>query len=183
MFGRCLERIRRPELPQSGQRVSMAPTRHPKARDSCSRSVVVLFLDHPYDELRHPRLSGALRDSVRNTTGRRSSKPNSCRHLCDALPERRVTLHSGDMGNTFFPLWGKEDVLEGVSRRGRTSPLRCPAVGRREDGRPLPGGLASRAGPATRSVVYVLGIICNPCVRNGPGESGGEAGIRTLGGG
>ena len=43
------------------------------------------------------------------------------------------------MGNTFSFLTGESDALEGVSHRGRTSPLHCPAARRREDGWPLSG--------------------------------------------
>ena len=51
-------------------------------------------------------------------------------------PRHRVTLHSGDIGDTLPPRRGGH-ALEGVSRRGRTSPVCRPPAGRREDGRPL----------------------------------------------
>ena len=46
-----------------------------------------------------------------------------------ALPEVGVTLHTGDMGDT-FPHLGESHALEGVSRRGRTSPFHCPLARR-----------------------------------------------------
>src|SRR5687767_9628650 len=48
-----------------------------------------------------------------------------------ALPERRVTVHSGDMGDTLPPRRGH--ALEGVSRGGRASSVCGPPARRRED--------------------------------------------------
>ena len=56
---------------------------------------------------------------------------NKQRGCLNALPEDRVTIHSGDMGDTLPPRRGH--ALEGVSRGGRASPVRRPPAGRRED--------------------------------------------------
>src|ERR1035437_2604298 len=53
-----------------------------------------------------------------------------------ALPETGVTVYTGDMGDT-CPFYRRGHALEGVSHRGRTSPLRCPPAGRGENDRAL----------------------------------------------
>jgi hypothetical protein len=47
--------------------------------------------------------------------------------ITNALADDGVTLHSGDMGDTSPPRRGH--ALEGVSRGGRASPVRCPLDG------------------------------------------------------
>ena len=78
------------------------------------------------------RLSGPIREA----DGSRPSLQSRCKQQrrdpkaapLTALPERRVTLHSGDMGDTCPRRRGH--ALEGVSRRGRASPVHCPPARR-----------------------------------------------------
>src|SRR6202007_3307555 len=41
--------------------------------------------------------------------------------------------------------------------------------------------LNARKSVRPKSVTYVLGTLCNPCIRAGPSEPGGREGIRTPG--
>ncbi|MFZ0460318.1 MAG: hypothetical protein WAM17_18125, partial [Rhodoplanes sp.] len=41
------------------------------------------------------------------------------KEISGALPERGVTFHTGDMGDTFGPLRESRGAVEGVSRHGR----------------------------------------------------------------
>ena len=63
--------------------------------------------------------------------------PNSLPFVA-ALPERRVTLYSGDMGNTFSLCGRKFNALEGVSDGGRASPIHRPPARWPENGRFMP---------------------------------------------
>jgi hypothetical protein len=47
------------------------------------------------------------------------------------LPERGVTFHTGDMGDTFGPLRESRGAVEGVSRHGRAGEVHRTASGRR----------------------------------------------------
>ncbi|CAH2404590.1 hypothetical protein MES5069_430004 [Mesorhizobium escarrei] len=56
-----------------------------------------------------------------------------------ALPERWVTVHSGDMGYTSSLCEESKGALAGVQPYGRASQIRSAASGWREDGGGLPG--------------------------------------------
>ena len=69
---------------------------------------------------------------------RRKATRRNRRKPADALPERRVTLHSGHMGNT-SALCGRRKVpWQECYQDGRTASIRRPIAGWREDGGALP---------------------------------------------
>lgn len=75
----------------------------------------------------------------------------------NALPERRVTVHTGDMGYTFGLCEESEGALAGVQPYGRTSQIHCAGSGWREDSG-CAASSASPARPATRSSAAIMPV-------------------------
>src|SRR5688500_10796057 len=57
----------------------------------------------------------------------------------NALSDRRVTVHSGHIGNTFRPLRETQSAVAGVLQDGRAAAVCGSVTRRREDGGAVPG--------------------------------------------